>query len=184
MKYAEAVQQSCQYYAKDRVRFIGYNTIKGSRMYGSLKNVDPAYCIEMPVAENLMAGMAVGMALRDMRPVVCFERHDFLFIGLDAIVNHIDKLPVISGHQYKLPVVIRAIVGAAQPLNPGPQHTMDYTKELRTMLKYTPVHTPLDFTEFKNCYDMVGKTPSGAIVIVEHRDWYDKTTDELQKERG
>jgi len=183
--YKDVVKEACTQYAKDTAtRFIGYNTVKGSRMYGSLSNVSTEQCIEMPVTENLMVGMGVGMALDGMKPVVCFERHDFLLLGLDALVNHIDKLPHISGNQYKLPIVIRAIVGAAHPLNPGPQHTMDYSKELATMLKFTPVYIPRSFIEFKMAYDEVGKSPSGAVVIIEYRDWYDKTTEWLLSERG
>jgi len=167
----------CEEYATlhtHRARFIGYNTIKGSRMYGTLENVLPCRCIETPVCENLMTGMACGMALDGMRPVVCFERHDFLLIGLDALVNHIDKMPWLSGSQYKLPVIVRAIVGSREPLNPGPQHTADYTASLALMLKHTPVVSPKTVEDYDDAWSMVGKTSSGAIVIIEYKDQYDK----------
>lgn len=143
-------------------------------MYGTLKNVPDSQLIEMPVCENLMVGMAVGLALEDFLPVVCFERHDFILLGLDALVNHVDKMPHLSGDQYKLPIVIRAIVGAKEPLNPGPQHTQDYTKELESMLKYTQVYTPQTEGEFQRAWGSVGQSQSGASVIIEHRDMYER----------
>lgn len=171
-------------YAKEakkhtNLRYIGYNTVYGSRMYGTLKDVDAAQCIEMPVCENLMMGMAVGMALEGMLPVVCFERHDFLLIGLDALVNHVDKLPWLSGKQYKLPILIRAIVGSKEPIDAGPMHTQDYTAALTGMLKHTPVFVPTSSVEFERAWNSVGNTPSGAVVIVEYKDYYNKQFHEL-----
>jgi hypothetical protein len=64
MTYKECITGLCDRYAKDNAaRFIGYNTVYGSRMYGTLTNVKPELCIEAPVAENLMVGLAMGMAL-------------------------------------------------------------------------------------------------------------------------
>lgn len=175
--YKDALMAHQRAYAnqhKDKVRFIGYNTAKGSRMYGTLSEYDERMCIETPICENLMVGMAVGMALEGYRPIVCFERHDFLLIGLDALVNHLDKLPNISYGQFKLPVVVRAIVGARGPLNPGVQHFQDYTAALQCMLRNTQVFKPDSDWDFKRAYSAVGNTSSGAVVIVEKRDWYDK----------
>ena len=126
-----------------------------------------------------MISLAFGMSLRGIRPVVCFERHDFLLLALDALVNHVDKMPALSGDQYKVPIVIRAIVGAKYPLNPGPQHTQNYTNALVSMLKNTPVYVPESITEFTRAWEAAGQTPSGAVVIIEHRDWYDLTIEEL-----
>lgn len=162
-------------YASDpMVRFIGYNTLKGSRMYGTLNNIPDKQCVEMPVAENLMIGLAIGMSLEGYKPVVCFERHDFMLLALDGLVNHVDKLPKISGYQYKLPILVRAIVGSASPLNPGPQHTQNYYQELKSMLKHTPVFdaSMMRYEGLVTALRQVGVSESGAVVIVEKRDNY------------
>lgn len=179
--YGEYLSELCSKKAQEHpeLRYIGYNTVYGSKMYGTLKDVDAAQCIEMPVCENLMMSMAVGMALEGMLPVVCFERHDFLLIGLDALVNHVDKLPWLSGSQYKLPIIIRAIVGSKTPIDAGPMHTQDYTKALIGMLKHTPVFSPKSRVEFERAWNGVGHTPSGAVVIVEHKDLYNKPFSEI-----
>lgn len=137
MKYKEAVKKSMEILALDeRVRFIGYNVIHGSRAYGTLRDIPEAKCIETPVAENLMAGLAIGMSLEGFRPVLFFERHDFLLNALDSIVNHMDKIERISSGQYKTPIIMRAVVGSKKPLYPGLQHTQDYTEAIKKMVSF------------------------------------------------
>ena len=175
MTYKECIKQECEKYAKSTGSiFIGYNTVFGSRMYGTLDGVGVDHCLETPVAENLMVGLAVGMSMQGMRPVVCFERHDFMLLGLDALVNHLDKLGWISGGQFKLPVIVRAIVGGKKGLLAGPMHTQGYGTALRNMLRHTPVITPVYEYEIREAWEMVGTTDSGAVVIVEYKDLYNE----------
>ena len=177
LKYKDAIIQEIDSYALDPTAiFIGYNTVKGSRLYGTLNNVPVKQCLETPVCENLMVSLAIGMALEGYKPVVCFERHDFLLLGLDALVNHVDKMPWLSGDQFKLPIIIRAVVGAKNPLNPGPQHTGDYTIALRNMLKHTDIFCPFYWGRewLSKAWGYVGKSDSGAVVIIEERDLYEQ----------
>ena len=102
--------------------FLGYNISLGSQAYGTLTHVPAHHKLEMPVAENLMAGLAIGLALAGERPVLFFERHDFVLNALDALVNHLDKLELMSHGQFCAPVIVRAAVGSRRPLDPGPQH--------------------------------------------------------------
>ena len=187
MKYKDAIIEQVDKYAQhDKTRFIGYNTVYGSRMYGTLNNIPVDKCIESPIAENLMVGMAIGMALEGYLPVVCFERHDFMLLAIDALVNHVDKLPQISGQQFRLPIIIRAIVGGTRPIDPGPMHKQNYTSGLSWLLKNTPVYEPATYSDIVDSWNGVGwnkirnegkKVPerasSGAIVIVERKDMYE-----------
>lgn len=168
--YKETISGKCEEYAQDpKTVFIGYNTKFGSRMYGTLEGVDKSQCLETPVCENLMVGLALGMSLVGYKPVLCFERHDFLLIALDALVNHMDKLPWMSGDKFRFPVVVRAIVGSKSPLDPGPLHKQDYTSELRSMLHYTPVMEPSSVEGFDEAWRYI---EHGPVVIVERRDSY------------
>jgi hypothetical protein len=67
--------------------FIGYNVARGDAM-GTLKGIEENQKLETPVAENLMSGLAIGMSFEGFRPVLYFERHDFILVAMDAIVNH------------------------------------------------------------------------------------------------
>jgi transketolase C-terminal domain/subunit len=171
MTYKECITNLCTSHgANPLARFIGYNTALGSRMYGTLNNVPQCRCLETPVSENLMMGLAMGMSLEGYLPVVCFERHDFLLLALDALVNHTDKLPSMG--DIKFPIIVRAIIGGTHPLDAGPQHTQDYQWELRRMLKHITVHTPDSEEEF----NVAWSAPSFGLcsVIIESRDKYDK----------
>ncbi len=175
MIYQQYIKEKCESYAKNKnARYIGYNTAFGSRMYGTLNDVPASQCIECPVAENLMCGLAMGMALEGFLPVICFERHDFMLLAMDGIVNHIDKMPWMSGDQFKFPVIVRAIVGGSHPIDPGPMHSQDYTSPLRIALKHTPVYVPRTTMEFDRAWSEVGLTESGTVIIVEYKDDYNK----------
>ena len=94
MTYKEEITSAMDMLAADpRVRFVGYGVRYGGKAMGTLKNVPEAQLVETPVAENLMVGIAIGMALRGLRPVVFIERFDFIMNAMDAIVNHLEKDP-------------------------------------------------------------------------------------------
>lgn len=174
MTYQDAIKKRCEDYAIDpMVRFVGYNTVFGSRMYGTLSGVKEDQCVEAPVAENLMAGLCMGMSLEGYRPVLCFERHDFMLLALDALVNQMDKMPWMSGGQFKFPIIVRAIVGGRRPIDPGPMHRQDYTQPIAVMLRHTPVLSFSSVWGLNAAWNRVGKTESGAVVVIEYKDDYD-----------
>jgi len=78
---------------KSKIVFLGENIINSGRIYGTLDTVSTKKCIEMPVAENLIAGTAIGLAIGGYRPVCIFQRMDFMLIAADAIINHACLLP-------------------------------------------------------------------------------------------
>lgn len=121
--------------------FIGYNCRRGDAM-GTLKRVPEDQKMETPVAENLMAGLAIGMSFEGFRPVIYIERHDFILGALDAIVNHIDKIERISHGEYTCPVIIRAVTADGGPFYAGPTHQQDFTEGLRHLVRF-PVYDPV-----------------------------------------
>lgn len=168
MKYQEAIKQSMEKLAKGNTVFIGYNISFGSKAYGTLKDVSDSKKIETPVAENLMNGLAMGMALEGFRPVVFFERHDFILNALDGIVNHLDKFELLTG--VKLPVIIRATVGAKKPLHPGPQHVQDFTSSFKKLIKFN-IYEPKTAKEVLEVYKIV-KNSKEPVMIIERKELY------------
>jgi len=131
------IKKEMEKLSKDKkVYFIGYNLKFGSRNYGALENVPENKILEMPIAENLMTGIAIGMALEGFKPVLIFERHDFILNALDQLINHLHKLPEMSDGLFDPKVMIRAKVGHTKPFHPGPQHIQDFTWILK---KFFPV---------------------------------------------
>lgn len=173
MLYKEAVKKSMDMIAKDEKSiFIGYNVYFGSQGYGTLQDIPKNKKIETPLAENLMIGLGIGMSLEGYRPVIFFERHDFILNALDGIVNHLDKLESMSKGQFKTPVIIRAVIGSKIPLDPGVQHTQDFTEAFRKMIKF-PIYEPKNAEEVIKDYIKVHNSCKPAMII-ERRDLYEK----------
>lgn len=74
---------------------------------------------DTPVSEKAIVGAAVGAALMGMRPVADVQYSDFLFCAMDEIVNQAAKMTYMSGGKLKVPMVLRAPVGATTR---GAQH--------------------------------------------------------------
>jgi pyruvate/2-oxoglutarate/acetoin dehydrogenase E1 component len=76
--------------------------------------------VDTPISEKAIAGAAVGAALMGMRPVADMQYSDFLFECMDELVNQAAKLRAMSGGRLRVPLVMRAPVGAT---NRGAQHS-------------------------------------------------------------
>ena len=143
MNYKKELTAAMDSLAQDPlVRFVGYGISIGKAM-GTLKNVAPAQLIEMPVAENLMVGFATGLALKGLKPVVFFERFDFILNALDAIVNHLDKIKTISRGEFNPTMILRIVVGNRnKPLFTGETHTQDFHVPFKQLITFPVVSLP------------------------------------------
>ncbi len=139
MTYLSEIQQAMKLLSDDPLTiFLGQSVrYTGQAMHKTLELVPMEKRIEMPVIENFQMGHSIGLALEGYIPVSIFPRFDFLLCAADQLVNHLDKLPLMSAFRPK--VIIRTSVGATEPLNPGPQHCQNHTEAFRCMLKTVEV---------------------------------------------
>lgn len=107
---------------------------EGTGMYRTLRKVPAHQRVELPVAEDMQMGMAIGAALNGDLPICIYPRFNFLLLAVNQLVLHLDKIPIYSRGGYQPKVIIRTSVGAAEPLNPGVQHLGDYTEAFADML--------------------------------------------------
>lgn len=137
MTYKESLTAAMTALAEDPARrFVGYGLRRGRAM-GTLSSVPDAQIIETPVAENLMVGIAIGLSLRGLKPVVYFERADFLLNAMDAIVNHLAPARELSRGEFNPAVILRIVVGnKTKPLFTGPVHTQDFSVPLGQMVDF------------------------------------------------
>jgi pyruvate/2-oxoglutarate/acetoin dehydrogenase E1 component len=75
--------------------------------------------LDTPISEIMIAGAAIGAAMTGMIPIADVQYGDFLFCMMDQIVNNAAKMTYMSGGTIKVPMVMRAPVGASTR---GAQH--------------------------------------------------------------
>ena len=68
---------------------------------------------DTPIAEEAIAGIAVGAAFIGFRPIAEMMTFNFSILALDQIVNHAAKYRYMSGGQIRCPMVLRGPSGAA-----------------------------------------------------------------------
>ena len=163
ISYKDAMIQSMTELAERDAIFIGYN-VKYGNAIGTLKNVPDDQKLETPVAENLMAGLAIGMSFEGFLPVIYYERHDFMLVAADAIVNHIDKIERISHGEFKCPVIIRAVTADAGPFYSGITHSQDFTKVFKEAVSF-PVVDPVTGVDVLNAFDDAVLSGRPAMII-------------------
>jgi 2-oxoisovalerate dehydrogenase E1 component len=172
LSYKEEMSRAMLLLAADPARrFIGYG-IRSGRAMGTLKGVADAQLIETPVAENLMSGLAIGLSLCGLKPVVFIERCDFLLNALDAIVNHLDKIELMSHGQFQPAVILRVVVGNRdKPLYTGATHTQDFSKAMAAMVRF-PVFRLKQPEEIRRHYEEAARAiDSGhSTMLVEYKD--------------
>jgi pyruvate/2-oxoglutarate/acetoin dehydrogenase E1 component len=88
---------------------------------GVFERFGPDRVLNTPICENGFLGVALGMAVTGLRPVVEIMFSDFLPTAGDAIVNELPKFRFMSGGQCKVPLTVRAIGGATGRF--GTQHS-------------------------------------------------------------
>ena len=134
-QYQEALTSAMNILSKnEKVIFLGQSvSVPGTAMRTTLETVPEKQLIELPVDEDFQMGMANGMALAGYIPVSVFPRWNFLLLATNQIVNHLDKLAELSRQTPAQKVIIRTGIGSENPLNPGPQHTGDFSEAFSLM---------------------------------------------------
>lgn len=107
----------------------------GTGCYESLTEVSEDKKMEFPVAENLQIGVSTGMAIHGLIPLSVVPRWNFLLVATDQIVNHLDKLPLLSDGKCTPKVIIRVAVGSETPIDPQEQHKGNFSDAFRMMCK-------------------------------------------------
>lgn len=177
MKYKNELIKSMSYLAKKKdTIFLGQSvSYSGNAIYNTLFEVPLKKKIELPVFEDVQMGMSIGMALNGNVVITCFPRFDFLICAMNQLVNHLDKIRQMSRGEMKPKVLIRTSVGSKNPLDGGPQHTQNYTTEMKKILsevKVVVLNKPeIIFTAFKKAYE---DKKSHSYLFVEYGDFYNQ----------
>ena len=177
MSYFDEIRGAMALLAADhRTVFVGQSVrYESSSLFRTLQTeeglpiVPMERRIELPVVEDFQAGICTGMALAGFIPVCIFGRMDFMLLAANQIINHLDKIPMMSDFRPK--VIIRSAIGASHPFASGVQQSQDHTAALRLMLK------TIEVIELNSKWDVLkgyerALRMEGSALVVERMDLY------------
>ena len=92
---------------------------------GLLKEFGDKRVIDTPITEHGFAGLGVGAAFGNLKPIIEFMTFNFAMQAMDQIINSAAKTLYMSGGQMGCPIVFRGPNGAASRV--AAQHSQDLT---------------------------------------------------------
>jgi len=156
----------------DNTVFLGQQILfPGNPMSGTLINVPKEKMIELPVMEDSQMGMSLGMAMAGKFVITFYPRWDFLICAANQLVNHVDKIELMSNGQWKPNMIIRVAKGSEIPLNPGPQHRGNYFNEFQSITQTIKFFDCLTVDDIENAYNRA-INEGGITLINEYPEKY------------
>jgi pyruvate/2-oxoglutarate/acetoin dehydrogenase E1 component len=134
--------------------------------------------IDTPISEAGFTGIGVGAAMTGLRPIVDIMFGDFLGIIMDQVANQAAKIHYMSGGKWKVPMVIRATMGATR--RSGSQHS----QSLHAWTSHIPglkVVVPSTAYDAKGLFKAAIRDDN-PVVIFEHKISYRKVKDHVPAE--
>tara|TARA_B100000900_G_C20602402_1_gene726272 strand:+ start:10983 stop:11510 length:528 start_codon:yes stop_codon:yes gene_type:complete len=173
MNYFSEINKSMKYLSKKKKTiFIGQAVeYPGTAMFNTLNGVNKSKLYELPVAEEMQMGMSLGLAMEGFIPITLYPRWNFLLLATNQIVNHLDKIKVISDKQFQPKLIIRTSVGSIKPLDPQAQHRGNFSKAFENLCQNIRIVELKDkkkiFQEYKKAFNY-----NGISLMVEFADSY------------
>jgi 2-oxoisovalerate dehydrogenase E1 component subunit beta len=149
---------------------------------GLLAQFGPERVIDTPMMELGIAGMAVGMAMRGLRPVAEIQFADFMHAAADHVISDAARIRFRTNGDAGCPLVIRTAYGGG--FRGGPYHSQSveayyaHVPGLRVVAASFPADAkglltasirhadPVLFLEHKRTYRAIrGEVPSGEYVL-------------------
>jgi pyruvate dehydrogenase E1 component beta subunit len=109
---------------------------------GLQKRFGSSRVIDTPLAELLIAGMSVGLAVEGFRPVAEIQFTGFIYPTLDQIVNHASRLRNRTRGRLTCPMVLRSPCGggvhAPEHHSESPEAMFAHVPGLRVIIPSSP----------------------------------------------
>ena len=127
LSFAEAVHNATKYMMMydARIHVLGLGATYPNGLDGTMGNLAEKYpnrVHDTPCSENAVTGMAVGMAVSGLKPLVHHGRIEFALHAMDQIITQSAKWNYMFGGNYQCPLTLRIAMG--RQWGNGPQHTL------------------------------------------------------------
>ncbi len=146
---------------------LGIDDPKG--IFGTTKGLDKIYgkkrVFDMPTSENAMTGVAIGMSLNKIIPIMTHQRMDFFLLAMDQLVNNAAKWKFMFGGLKNTPIIIRLIVGRGW--GQGPTHSQNF-QNMFANIPGLKIHVP-SFPSSMREILYSSLTSKDPVLIIEHR---------------
>ena len=120
----------------DKVIIMGEDVGKMGNVFGITvgfqEEFGPFRVLDTPISESGFTGMAVGAAMRGMRPIVELMYNDFIPVAADPIMNQAAKMRYMTGGQVSIPMVMRL------PMGSGRRNAGQHSQSLENLLCHIP----------------------------------------------
>lgn len=114
----------------ERVHLLGEDIVDpyggAFKVTAGLSTRYPRRVRSTPVSEAAIVGLATGMALAGLRPIVEIMFADFLTLGFDQLFNHATKFPRMYDGRVRCPIIVRTPAGGGRGY--GPTHSQSPEK--------------------------------------------------------
>ena len=161
----------------DRVFVMGEEVAEYQGAYkvtqGLLDEFGAKRVIDTPITEQGFAGLGVGAAFGELRPVIEFMTFNFAMQAIDQIINSAAKTLYMSGGQMGCPIVFRGPNGAASRV--GAQHSQCYA----SWYAHCPglkVVSPYSAADAKGLLKSAIRDPN-PVIILENEVMYGQSFD-------
>ncbi len=130
---AEAVTQAMAYEMQqdENVILFGEDVAGNGGVFrttvGLFEKFGPKRVLDTPLAESMIAGMAVGMATQGLKPIAEFQFMGFIYAGFDHIISHASRMRSRTRGRLSCPLVFRAPYGGGIH---APEHHSESTEAL------------------------------------------------------
>jgi pyruvate/2-oxoglutarate/acetoin dehydrogenase E1 component len=185
ISYKNELQKATNLLGEKGYLFLGQNMrFGGTSMYHMIKHLPEEQRWELPVFEDTQMGMSIGMSLNGVKVCSVFPRMDFLILAINQLVNHADRVRLMSDGQFKLKgLIIRSAIGSVKPLFPGEQHSGDYCEAIQKMCKEIKVVKLEDASRIYEEYEKAIESEVPTL-LVEIPDLYNQElTEDLIQSR-
>ncbi len=125
--------------------------------------------VNTPISEAGFTGIAVGLAMNGIIPIVEMMFGDFVTLTFDQIINHATKYQWVYGEDVKVPLVLRTPMGGGRGY--GPTHSQSLEKHFLgipglEIMAGSPVHN--NYELYKYAFDNL----ESPLQIVENKRMY------------
>ena len=120
---------------------------------------------DTPIAEDVIAGLAVGASMTGGKPIVEMQFSDFIVNAMDPIVNQAAKLHFMYGGSVNVPIIVRGASGA------GTGAAAQHSQSLESWFCHVPGLKVVTPSNPQNAYDLLlhSFVDPNPVIFMEHK---------------